>query len=325
MTARELGDIFKNTREKRGMTIDDVGRHSRMHPNVIRDLENGVFDRLGPVYTKGFIKKYAKLLELDQTDILKKYESAVRPSGETEEQDTLERPVIEKLVEEKILFRKPSKEGSRSSAGAASEVRSRLIMAVVIIIGTILFIFLFRFSIRLNMSGGKPKSPGCVEVPPGVTVKKDKAASPKEEKPAVFRGTAPAPKSDPALPAEEKPETVKAKREEDALVLSRRQARAKKDVDSDRLTLTLKARGMVWIQVFDDDRTVFVGTLKDGESATLKSENNLTVWTGKGENLEFVINGRDLGKAVDGVVRDIEVSRGGMKVNGKWIKRVDRS
>ena len=324
MTSRELGDIFRDAREKRGMTIEDVSQSTCIHLAVIRDIENGVFDRLGPIYTKSFVKKYAVFLELDLADILSKYDAVIKPEEEPKKVDRVERPDIEKLVEEKTLFRKPSKEMPSLSASDAHEKRSRLIMIFTIAIGTILFILMFTFSIRFKMFRVRANLSKHVEVAPKMIARQDKNVSRKKEEKKISRGTVITPKVDPAPILKPAPESqpVKVEKKEES-VLPFGLGRSKESVDNKQLILTLKARGLVWIQVFKGDRTVFVGTLKAGESRTLNADNDLTVWTGKGENLDFNINGRDLGKAADGVVRDIEVSRGGIKINNKWVKRVD--
>jgi len=85
-TPKELGNIFKRARENLNLSINEVCDKTRMHPTVVKDIENGVFDRLGKLYIKGFLKKYSTLLKLDYENILKKYESvdAISPAPEFE-------------------------------------------------------------------------------------------------------------------------------------------------------------------------------------------------------------------------------------------------
>ena len=85
-TPKELGNIFKRARENLNLSVDEVCEKTRMHPTVVKDIENGVFDRLGKLYIKGFLKKYSTLLSLDYANILQKYESvdAITPAPEFE-------------------------------------------------------------------------------------------------------------------------------------------------------------------------------------------------------------------------------------------------
>jgi len=74
ITSKEIGKIFTKKREDRKLSIEDVCRMSRIQQSVIKDIENGVFDRLSKPYLKGFLKKYSTFLGLDAEDVLKKYE-----------------------------------------------------------------------------------------------------------------------------------------------------------------------------------------------------------------------------------------------------------
>ncbi len=66
-----------------------------------------------------------------------------------------------------------------------------------------------------------------------------------------------------------------------------------------------------------------MGTLHAGKAKKLESAaGTLTVWTGKGEFLEFNVNGKDLGRAADGVIRNIVVTKEGIKIGDKWVKRI---
>lgn len=76
-TAKEIGKRFKEERKRRGLSADEVCRASRIHPNIIADIEGGVFDRIGAPYIKSFLKKYALFLELDSENILKEYEAVI--------------------------------------------------------------------------------------------------------------------------------------------------------------------------------------------------------------------------------------------------------
>jgi cytoskeletal protein RodZ len=82
--AKEIGNICKEAREKLGMSVEEANKRSRIHINVINDIESGVFDRLGKLYLKSFLKKYAAFLNLDAGSILEKFDGAVTQIPETE-------------------------------------------------------------------------------------------------------------------------------------------------------------------------------------------------------------------------------------------------
>ena len=82
--AREIGNICKEAREKLGMSVEEANERSRIHINVINDIESGVFDRLGKLYLRSFLKKYAIFLNLDANSILEKFEGVATQIPEAE-------------------------------------------------------------------------------------------------------------------------------------------------------------------------------------------------------------------------------------------------
>ncbi|MFH1877311.1 MAG: helix-turn-helix domain-containing protein, partial [Candidatus Omnitrophota bacterium] len=74
-TPREIGNLFKEAREKLGLSIPDAAAQSKIHHNVLEDIENGAYERLGKLYMKSFIKKYSFFLELDTNSIAAKFDS----------------------------------------------------------------------------------------------------------------------------------------------------------------------------------------------------------------------------------------------------------
>ena len=105
------------------------------------------------------------------------------------------------------------------------------------------------------------------------------------------------------------------------------------DILLEKNTAVLKATGgNVWVQVFSAEETAYMGTLEGGETTTVTFDDNLVVWTGKAENLEFIVNGKDMGSAGTGVMKNIMITAQGIEfksseldffnspqnVNGAW-------
>lgn len=76
-TAKELGKLFSDTRKKRKLSVEEVCEQSRIHPNIIRDIENGVLDRLDKLYMRNFLKKYSILLGLDTESVIGDFETVL--------------------------------------------------------------------------------------------------------------------------------------------------------------------------------------------------------------------------------------------------------
>lgn len=66
MDLRELGALLREERERRGLTIEQVSDEIKITRTCITAIEDGNEDCLPhPVYARGFIKNYAKLLGMD--------------------------------------------------------------------------------------------------------------------------------------------------------------------------------------------------------------------------------------------------------------------
>ncbi|MDD4956767.1 MAG: DUF4115 domain-containing protein [Candidatus Omnitrophica bacterium] len=74
---KDIGNKLKELRERKGMNVDEASQASKIHINVISDIENGVFSRLNKLYLKSFIKKYAEFLGANTNDILKMFSDIV--------------------------------------------------------------------------------------------------------------------------------------------------------------------------------------------------------------------------------------------------------
>ncbi|MDD5449735.1 MAG: DUF4115 domain-containing protein [Candidatus Omnitrophica bacterium] len=83
------------------------------------------------------------------------------------------------------------------------------------------------------------------------------------------------------------------------------------------LTLLVKAKGDVWLEVKSDSKTIFKSVLKKGSSETYKAADKFELWTGKGEFLDLSLNGNVLGSPGGGVIKSIVLTRDGLKVEKK--------
>lgn len=259
-TSKEFGKIFRDAREKQKISIENVNLRSRIHSGVIKDIENGIYERLAETYTKSFIKKYAVFLGLDTEDILRKYESLHRKipeRGFLQQEDVGEKVIKQKIEDVKKV---------RIMAG-----RETKFLALVAVALSAFFVI---FAVLVGRTRTRPGQIGEVFNP----AQKESSVQPGPEM---------------------------------------------KIPDNAPLVLTLGARGKTWVQVFEGGRKIFVGTLKKGDAKTFESQGALTVWTGKGENLYFTVNGHRIGKVADGVVKNIQVSKKGIRKGNKWVTRFD--
>ena len=70
-TADGCGQRLRQAREAAGLTLDDVAQRLRMPAQVVRSLEEEQWQRLGaPVFVRGQLRSYARLLGVDVGQVL---------------------------------------------------------------------------------------------------------------------------------------------------------------------------------------------------------------------------------------------------------------
>lgn len=66
-----IGEVLRSTRERRGLSIDQVAQDTRISTRFLEALEAEQFDELpAPVYVRGFLRSYAGYLRLDAQPLL---------------------------------------------------------------------------------------------------------------------------------------------------------------------------------------------------------------------------------------------------------------
>lgn len=115
------GKLLRLERERRGLTIAQVAGELHMDSGVARALEAGDFASLGaPIFVKGHLRNYAKLLGMDGEKIVQAYEASA----------TLETPAL--------VTRRATGEivgGSAESSGWLSWVGAIVVLLLLVLFG----------------------------------------------------------------------------------------------------------------------------------------------------------------------------------------------
>ncbi|MEM7115977.1 MAG: RodZ domain-containing protein [Chloroflexota bacterium] len=76
----ELGQILREARENKGLTLAEVQEETRIHARFLDALETGSYETLPtPVHVRGFLRNYARFLSLDPKPLLDRYQSDQHP------------------------------------------------------------------------------------------------------------------------------------------------------------------------------------------------------------------------------------------------------
>lgn len=81
--------VLAAARNAAGMTLADAARHLKLSPWQVEALESGNYARLpGPVFVRGFIRNYARLLKIDAAPLLAEIASQAAAAEVVEQAET---------------------------------------------------------------------------------------------------------------------------------------------------------------------------------------------------------------------------------------------
>src|SRR5262245_57115011 len=95
-----IGDFFKQVRETKGLTVDEVASKTRIRTDFVKALEEGNFAKLpDQVFARGFVRSYARSLGLDEEDAIHRFTQSA--GAFYEKQDERERLRARQAEEER--------------------------------------------------------------------------------------------------------------------------------------------------------------------------------------------------------------------------------
>jgi cytoskeleton protein RodZ len=295
---QDVGQVLKNEREKRAMTLEVVHEATKIPLDSLRAIEEGYKIRtLTTFYYKSFVKIYAQYLGLDPAEIL-----AMIPSS----QSTPKRTIVEEKPRPPTApartVRIPAPKELNLFAGPARPVMLKKVAVISGgIIAALVVIFLVsavfgnirkHMSVQAELNAVKKKTATKIvksKTMPVKTVEAPKAVTPPASVPAPAAvakvpETAKSAKTAVIEKTVEKPAEKSAKESAPAVKVAK------------KATLTVRAPVTVWLKVRADGSTVFQGNLKKGNFESWSGNKRIEV-TGKGiTHLELEVNGKTVGK-----------------------------
>ncbi|MCK9297183.1 MAG: helix-turn-helix domain-containing protein [Desulfobulbaceae bacterium] len=103
-TGPSLGSYLQRERLKKQFSLEEVAEQTCINIGTLRAIESNDRSKMpAEVFSRGFIKLYAKLLGVDQQDVLERYD---REMGQSEEENIRNHDVFynEKLAESSSFF-----------------------------------------------------------------------------------------------------------------------------------------------------------------------------------------------------------------------------
>lgn len=289
-----IGEFFRQVRETKGLSLDDVALKTRIHPDFLIALEEGNFTKLpDQVFAKGFVRSYARSLGLDEEDAMRRFEGSAGT-------------FYEKQAERELLRIKQVQDERRKKTNR-KVVLAALAVAV---LGIVLLMSRERHvgapvprPSEVEASSAKPlhtePAPQAAEVP----------AAADREKPASVSVSTAEPVPPPALAVV--PPVLPPHRDE-ALTSNVRHDDVLGSVVSDvPLVLGVEALELTWVVVQVDGGSPEEALLRPGERVEWKGSDRFTLTLGNAGGVRVELNGKEQGPfgASGKVIRDIVLKR----------------
>ncbi len=302
----EAGVQLKKARLERGISLQMVHEATKIPIDSLKGLEEGYTTRtLSPFYQKGFLKIYAKYLEVDIREMIK--DVSVAPPVQSVEEPPSPSPSMPS-------FQKPSLPDFGEIKERIKEVFPPERLAFIgKFLGLCLILFMiFRMGgCLIHKMSNKPKHLADTKVVPRekTKTKKEKPVHEREAASAVSKPTPPPvavaeikppePTAPFAVtevaPVESKPSTELPPVENIVPTAVPVVQQESEQTPQKNVILSIRAPKNIWLLVKVDGKIVFQGTFKKGVTKTWSGDQEIEL-SGKNVNLlEFEVNGKMIG------------------------------
>ncbi len=284
-----VGEFFRQVRETKGLTVDEVASKTRIRTDFVKALEDGNFSRLpDQVFAKGFVRSYARSLGLDEEDAIHRF---IQSAGSFyEKQDERERLKMRQIEEDR----------KRQSN------RKAVTIAISIAVLTLIFLLsreqssMFRRGTPEHGPATKRTTQAAKEIPATTAHEPERTAEvPKStDLPAGAPKTTieVPPRQEPVMPAgtaaRSEPETVSTVSPGSDGPLAGIALNATESFGDGQLVLDLEATELSWVVVQIDNGSPQESLLRPGEKAHWKGQDQFILTLGNAGGVKAELNGK---------------------------------
>ncbi|MDF0651392.1 MAG: hypothetical protein CV081_00605 [Nitrospira sp. LK265] len=286
-----VGEFFRQVRETKGLTVDEVASKTRIRTDFVKALEDGNFAKLpDQVFAKGFVRSYARSLGLDEEDAIHRF---IQSAGSFyEKQDERERLKVRQIEEDR----------KRQSN------RKAVTIAISIAVLTLIFLLsreqsaVFRRGAAEQGPATKRTTQAAKEVPASMARDHERTAEvpkPTEAPVGGAKATEVPPRQEPVTPvgaaSRSEPETVStaspASPGSDG-PLAGIGLNATESFGDGQLVLDLEATELSWVVVQIDNGSPQESLLRPGEKAHWKGQDQFILTLGNAGGVKAELNGK---------------------------------
>lgn len=253
-----LGGYLKNQRESRSVTLEEVANATKIRKAILKAIEGDRHDLLPPrVFTQGFLKIYASYLELDESEVVRRYQEALEKLQVDENEGESER----------------ESERQKSPKSLSSLIRAVVLFAIVVLALAFWYFLSPQKEKKISLSKDSPQE----------------SVSKSVESPPVIKPLMPETKD------EEKVVSVEKELDVPVVGVDRSEVEEVKEVKDEQMVLRVLSSETTWIEFQLDDDEPFEVLLKSGESLRVKAHEKFNLRIGNAGGVELFLNDKALG------------------------------
>ncbi len=288
-----FGENLRREREMRAVSLEEISSATKISLRFLEAIERDDFSKLpGGIFSRSFIRSYARYLGLDEERVMAEYQLAAQPGADFD---------LYRLVAGKTEAGRPVK-------------RTPLLAPLVAVALLVAGYLLFRYAPRAaEAPAALPPPPVAAPEPASIPAEPLPATSGDATTPGVTpagsggnpttpgtpvpmaTGSNPVPPGEPQTSANPAGQSSPATASAGAQTTSRtgNPAAAKPRTDTD-LTLQVAATEPAWVSVDADGKNVLMRMLDPNDVQTLKAHKSFDVRTGNAQAVILTLNGETL-------------------------------
>jgi cytoskeleton protein RodZ len=318
-----VGETLRAERLRRNLGLDQISGELKISSRFLEAIETGQFDKLpGGVFTKSFVRQYARLLGLDEEDLAGQVQRFLEPQSEVPHFAQKPQSLAPEFhVPKTSEFHVPKMDAwesvgeSRFRWSGSLSAAALLVVALLICSGVYTWMQRPRSveSARVSPAASTPPvvapQPTAVPPPAGNT-----ALQPPPQSAAPEPQTAPQTEPQTAPPAVETVAPNAAPNAAPPQPLSP-VGKARSSNRNAAIRVEVTADEPVWLLGRTDGKFAFSGTLDTHQSRTVEGKDTILFRFGNAGGVTVTLNGKPLGPmGPKGQVRTVQFTSGGFQI-----------
>ena len=309
-----IGETLRRERLKRNLDLQQISDELKLSRRFLEAIENEQFDRLpGGVFTRSFVRQYARLLGLDEEEMAAELVRLVEPPPDTPPIEMKKQPSVSGFPLPPPVSWDRVSDSIRS--GWPDWVLGLALVVVVILACSGVYVWWERAQRPTAHAVERPGPAAQSASPAPPAVPAPAVAQPGE--PDTHSAGVPTPVTSPSASLAAAPSPTQAVTAGAANLQRVDSATgAASGVDPGApLHVQLTARKPVWVRASSNGTVLFTITLAANETRTVDAKGSLELRLGNAGGVDIQLNGKPLGPAgPEGQIRTVQLTSGGFNI-----------